>query len=879
MPLAKVVARGVVRMASVLAPPEHRGRFCEEWDAEIWYEKKNTRALLRSAGAVADALALRRIASASDFRRVRSRRFTLLPIQEIRQTLRALRLRPFRTGVIIATLALAIGANTAIFSLLHAVVLEPLGYPDSGALVKVIGLHLQTGSRGNISPADFYDFESETTTMESMGAHGWVGSFTVTGGTSDDGPPERVPGSNVTVGFFRTLGVEAHRGGLFSSEDDEPNAPPTAVITHAFWMRRFGGDPAVIGKLVDVNAVAHEILGVLPPSYRHPEPNPEREPSIYVPYRFERGDSRSGRFIRAIGRLKPGMTKDDARSELQTIAARLGETYPDSNLSRSVDVLELKDAVVQEARTGLFVLLGAVGAVLLIACANIANLKLAEGSERRHELSIKKALGAGRWQLVRQLVIEAFVLCAAGAAAGLLLSHGARNLFLLGAIPRAEEVAINFPVLGFTFAVTAFCSVLFGLFPALVISSEDLRRGFVRGGPRHLLIAFEVAITCVLLVSASLLLGSLAELRSAPAGFETDDIATMQVSLPTASYDEGEQIPFYEDLYAKLAALPGIARVGAVNILPLSQNYSRDSFQIDARPAPPADAPSAEARSVSVDYFRTMGIPLMSGRLFDGGDTPESPQVVVISRAMAEVFWPGTDPVGQRMTYNRGVPGDDESIGGPGSREIIGVVGDVKHLGLGDEIVPMFYTPQTQYPSFHTMTLVIRASVPPESLTPLVRRELEAVDPNVPVFAVSSLYDVVENTVDAPRFRSYLLGLFAALALGVALLGIYAVIGISLDQRTQEIGIRTALGARSAPLAGLLLRQSLVPVGWGLVAGLAAAFGATRFMESLLFNISSSDPHVYLGVAALVLVTAGGAAAIPVARALRLDPVQALRSD
>lgn len=797
--------------------------------------------------------------------------------QDIRFALRSFLHRPGWTAVVLLTLAVGIGANTAIFSLFNAVMLRPLDYPDSDRLVKIVGSNLETGETRNISPSDFYDLQAESESFESMGAHGWVGFFTVTG----QGDPERIAGTQVTAGFFRTLGVSPRLGRTFTPEDDREGAPATALLTDAFWQRRFGGDPAVVGKSLEVDAVEREIIGVLPPSFRHPEPNPEREPEIYTLYQFKRGgEFRSGRFIRGIGRLSPGRDLDAARSELVGLAARLEQTYPESNTNRGVQVLSLKDAVVGDARTAVLVLLGAVLAVLLIACANIANLQLASGSARRQELAIKAALGAGRGRLVRQLVTESLVLAFIGGALGILLAYWARGFLMLRAIPRAEELDFSVPVLTFAFVVSSIAAILFGLAPALALSSGDLRRESKRSRPRQMLVMCEVAVSMVLLVVAGLLMKSLAELRGVAPGFEPEQVLTMQVSLPTASYEEGEQIPFYQSLHEKVAAIAGVDAAGAINILPLSQNYSSDGFQIEARPAPEGESPSAEARSVANDYFKVMGIPLLRGRLFDARDRIDSPNVIVISESMAKRFWPGEDPLGQRITYNRGVADESrQDVGGAGSREIVGIVGDVKHLGLDDSGVSMFYVPHSQQPSFHTMTLVLRTSAEPDAIAGAIRAELSSMDPNIPLYAVRTLDTIVEKTIDAPRFRTQLLGAFAALALILALIGVYAVMGVSLVQRTKEIGIRMALGAAAPSLVRMLVAQSMRPVVWGLVVGLASALIVSRFLASLLFNVSTMDVTVYFAVAGLLVLAALAAAFVPTVKALRIDPVQTLKTE
>ena len=799
--------------------------------------------------------------------------------QDVRFALRSFLHRPWWTAVVLLTLAVGIGANTAIFSLFDAVLLRPLDYPDSERLVKIVGHNFATGETGNISPADFYDLQTESQSFASMGAHGWVGFFTITitGGSE----PERVAGTQVTAGFFRTLGVTPSLGRSFTPEDDTNGAPPKVVLTDAFWQRRFGGDPAVLGTILTVDAVSREIIGVLPAHYRHPEPNPEREPALYTLYQFERGGAfRSGRFIRGLGRLREGSSVDEATAELATIARRLEEAFPETNTGRGVQAFPLKDAIVKNARTGLLVLLGAVGAVLLIACANVANLQLASGSQRRQELMIKAALGAGRGRLVRQLVTESLVLALVGGTLGVLIAYGASDFLALGAIPRAEELGFNVSVLAFAFITATFAAVLFGLAPALALSSGDLRRARKQSRPRQLLIACEVAVSLVLLVGAGLLMKSLAELESVPPGFESERVLTMQTSLPTARYEEGEQIPFYEMLYEQIRSIPGVRAVGAVNILPLSQNHSSDGFQIEERPVAKGEAPAAEARSVNIDYFQAMSIPLLTGRVFDERDRPDSSGVVVISDAMAKRFWPGEDPIGKRITYNRGLPQDArQDVGGPGSREIVGIVGNVKHVGLDDTDVAMFYTPYTQQPSYHTMTLVLRTSSEPELVAGAVRNELNGMDANIPLYAVRPLDAVVDKTVEAPRFRTYLLLVFAALALVLAVIGVYAVMGVSVIQRTQEIGIRMALGAGSVNLIKMLVAQSMKPVAWGLGIGLGLALGVTRLLDSLLFNVTATDVTVYAGVAALLALAALVAAFVPTLKAMRIDPVQTLRAE
>jgi putative ABC transport system permease protein len=834
----------------------------------------------RTLGVFQDAVATRRLVGKAKERR------GPMGLRDVRLAVRNFGNRPGWTVFVLLTLAVGLGANIAIFSLVEAVLLRPLRYPEPDRLVKVQGLDLASGEPSNISPGEFYDFAERTEVLESMGAHGWVGFFTISG----DLDAERVAGSSVTAGFFETLQVRPALGRLFTEEEDRPGAPLTVVVTHTFWQTRLGGSFQVLGEKIRINAEPHEIVGVLPPEYSHPEPNPEREPLIYTLLRLDRADlCQSCRFIRALGRLRRGRSLEEARAELIGFAGRRERDDPESNTGRGVHVDDLKEAIVAGSRRGLLVLYGAVGAVLLIVCANLANLQLAQGVVRQRALAIQSALGAGRAALVRQLLVESWLLSVAGGLLGVLLAVSARGFLAQRAIPRAVEVEFDWTVLGFALLLSSLTAIVFGLAPALSLSSRNLRGVLLEGGSRgssartdarRILIGIEVALSLMLLVAAGLLTRSLAELRSVTPGFHADRVLTMSLSLPLARYAEGEQIPFYERLYERLRSIPGVLAAGGTNILPLSDNYSTDAFQIEARPAPLGERPAAEARSVSGGYFEAMGIPLIRGRVFDERDRSSSPKVVVVSQSMAETFWPGEDALGARITYNRGVAEEDQKdVGGMGSREIVGIVGDVKHLDLDEERIPMFYTPQPQDPSFHTMTLVVRSSVPADSLVSGISRELASMDPEIPLYSVRSLGDVLEGSVDEERFRARVLGLFALVALGLAVLGVYAVMGLAVAQREREIGIRMALGARVKDVVRLLVLESMRPVLWGLAAGAVGAFFVSRALRSLLFRIDPSDPATFASVSAILGAAALAAALIPTLRAARVDPVRTLRSD
>jgi putative ABC transport system permease protein len=811
---------------------------------------------------------------------------------DLRYALRLLRSRPAFTAAAVITLALGLGANTAMFSVIRAVLLRPLPYAMPERLVRIVGFDRASGERENLSPADFLDFAREARTLERTGAHGWVGFLTV---VDSRGEPERVGGVSVTEGFFPTLGAGFALGRSFTADEDRPGGPRAVVLGHGFWQRRYGADPSVVGRTILVNQQQATIVGVLDARFRHVEINPEREADMYVPYRFDTlAPNRGGHFIRAVGRLAPGATADSARAELVTIAERLEKEYPRDNTNQSVALFPLYDAIVEDARPALLMLAGAVAFVLLVACANLANLLLAQGARRRGEIAVRVALGAPRARLVRQLLIESVTLSAAGAAAGVALAFLAMPLLTRlqsAGVPGAADIRLDGVVLVFTTIVTLGTGLAIGLLPALQFSRGDVHetvrettRGLARGGmrqhARELLIASQMALALMLLAGAGLMMRSLWHLQGVDTGFSSAHVLTFETALATATYAEGEQIPFYDRFYDRIRALPGVVSVGASNILPLSANYDSRGVQIETAPAPPGQAPSIQARSVSPDYFKAIGVPLLEGRTFTDRDRENSPLVVIVSTSMARRYWPGQRAVGQRVTFNSGIPPEaQQEVGGPGSREVVGVVGDVKHLGLDEADVPMFYTPQAQQPSYHTMALVVRTSTDPAGVTSAIRAELAGLDATVPLYRVRTLDDVLQRATAEPRMRASLLGIFAALALVLAAVGVYGVIGYVVGQRTQEIALRLALGAGQRTVLRWIFLEGLRPVVLGLIAGVAGALGATRVVAGMLFQISPTDAPTYAAVVALLLGIACIAVWIPARRAATVNPMEALRSD
>jgi putative ABC transport system permease protein len=557
-------------------------------------------------------------------------------------------------------------------------------------------------------------------------------------------------------------------------------------------------------------------------------------------------------------------------------------------------VAPLHDAMVAEARPALILLGAAVGFVLLVACANLANLLLAHGASRRAELAVRAAMGAGRGRLIRQLLTESVVLAVTGAIAGIALavaSTRALSLLATAGVPMAGDIRVDGGVLLFATVLAVVTGMVAGLLPALHVARADLHVAVRDGGRgqtrlsltrpiRELLIAAQLALALVLLAGAGLMVRSLWQLLDVDPGFTREQVLTFETAVPTAVYAEGDQIPFYERFYEAIRTQPGVSEVGAINILPLSANYDGRGIQIEKDPRPVGQAPSVQARSVSPGYFRAMGIPLERGRAFTAQDREGQPRVMIVSQSMARRFWPNEDPIGQRVTFNSGIPLEEQqTVGGPGSREVVGVVGDVKHLGLDEGDVPMFYTPQAQQPSYHTMAVIVRTSSDPAALTTSIRSALAEIDRRVPLYRVRTLDDVVWATVAAPAMRAWLFGLFAAIALTLSLIGVYGVINYLVSQRIQEIGIRLALGAGRGRVVRAMLIEGLRPVVLGLAVGLLASLAAGRAMSTLLFGVAATDLATYTAVIGLLAGAAALATWIPVRRVTQVDPMATLRAD
>jgi putative ABC transport system permease protein len=804
-------------------------------------------------------------------------------LQDLRYAVRALRKSPAFTAVALATLALGIGANTAIFSVVNAVLLKPLAFPEPGRLV---AFNQTLPSKGipasGVSYPNFVDFASRSRSFEQLAAVR-MHDFTLTG----RGEPALVVAGTATGSFFPMLRAAPLLGRALGASDEAPDAPPVAVLSESLWRERFGADPAAVGKTVRLDERVFTVVGVMPRSFRSPPDRPPAQlwtPLVQDPVFKDLRERRKGHYLTVVGRLRPGVALPTADAEVSTIARALSRQYPKENEGWGAQVVPLAESLVAGVRTALWVLLGAVVLVFLIACVNVANLMLVRSSARARELAVRTALGAGRGRLARQLLTESLVLGLAGGALGVSLALAAMRAlraWLPADLPRVTEVGIDGRVLLFSFLASLAATVVFGAGPALAAGrtnlSAALREGSAGAGEsgrrrrlRGLLIAGETAFSFVLLVGAALLIRSFVKLQEVPLGFRPSGVLTAGMSLPRAQYTEPAQWrTFYTSLVDRLEAEPGVEGAAAALPLPLTGGGLNFSFSIEGRGDEGSFDRSANYTAATPQYFRVLGVPLVSGRAFTDRDSADSPRICVISAAFARRYFPGEDPVGRRLVF-----GFQEPVG----REIVGVVGDVKRDGLALPSQPEMYVPFAQEPWWAAYALV-RTSGDPARLSSAVRADVKALDPGLPLEDVAPMRQFVEESVAQPRFRTTLLGLFGAAALLLAVLGIYGVISYSVGRRTREVGIRLALGAAPADVRRMVLSEGLGLVGAGLALGLAGAFLATRSLSSLLFEVSPLDASSYGGVAALLLLAGLAASWLPARRATRVDPVSALRAE
>lgn len=806
--------------------------------------------------------------------------------QDIRYGARMLAKHKAFTSVAVVTLALGIGANTAIFSVVNELLLRPLPYRNAEQIVMLWEVTPEGRHQNTTSRANFRRWREQNTSYESIAAF-TDQRYNLTGGSE----PEELSVQLATPELFSVLGVDPLLGRTFLPEDAQADKSPIAVLSYGLWQRRFGGQANTVGQQLTLNGEKYTVIGVMPPSFqfhiksRSGTGRPAELWSI-LPMPSGSGANERGRFLSVVGRLKDGVSADQAAAELRTIAARLSDESPQFNKNFTAEVLPLRDQFFGNVRRPLWLMLGAVGFVLLIACANVANLLLSLATSREKEIAVRAALGARRFRVVRQLLTESLLLALLGSALGLVFAYlGIKTLALIS--PRdlvsLQGVGLNLTVLGWTLAVSVLTGIVFGLVPALHVSRLNLNDSLKDGGKsesaqasgsrrlRSALVVSEIALAVVLLASAGLLIRSFIRLQQVNRGFETDNLLTMVVRVPDARYREDAQfVNFFSQVLERTRHLPTVRSAGMVNFLPLYGGLgSATGFKIEGRPEPPpGEGPSTDVRVADAGYFQAMGIPLLRGRNFSDMEQREPKHVILINEALARKHFSDEDPIGRRL--------DVAMFDKPQPAEIIGIVGNVRYDSLIDESPPAVYFPHPDL-TYPFMTLVVRTDGDPTAIAPAVQREIRSLDPNQPVSDVRTMNQVMSEWVSRSRFNTLLLGLFAGLATLLSAVGIFGVMNYSVALRTREIGLRLAIGAQPRQVLLLILRQGLFLTVAGLALGLVAAFGLTRLLSGLLFEVEAFDVTTFTAISLLLVLVSLLACYLPARRAMGIDPLSALR--
>ncbi len=804
-------------------------------------------------------------------------------LQDVKYGVRMLRRSPGFAVVAIITLALGIGANTAIFSVINAVLLRPLPFPQPERLMNVVELRSgQLVPEGSTSYPDFADWRSQSRSFEAMAAF-HESDFSLTGA----GEPQHLTAEIVSVDFFNVLGTQPALGRGFRADEDNPGTR-VVVLSDSLWRSRFNADPKIVGRTVTVNARTYTVIGVAPAGFSFPiRSNPQlwttfgRENEVQPDGEPPMTKNRGAHYLDVIGRLKPGVTVAQAQAEMDLIAHGLARQYPDSNKYRdAARVTPELEHMVGRSRSALLVLLAAVGCVLLIACVNITNLLLARATQRNKEIAIRVSLGAGRWRIVRQLLTESLLLSLGGGVIGLVLAGWGVAMIArlqIAEVPRLSQVGLDSRVFFFAVLVSLLTGIVFGLLPALQVSTPSLNESMKEAGRhasagrlRSALVIAETAMGLMLLVGAGLLMRSFFQLLRVNPGFESSHVLSLNFILPSARYSDDQQVHFYENLLPKLQTLPGVNSAAAVTPLPLGADRLRISFQIDGRPVAAADEPAAEFRAVSPGYFHTMGIPLLQGRNFTERDDSKAPGVIIINQELARQYFPNENPVGKRMQAEFSITGK------PQMREIVGVVGNVKSRSLKQEVDPEYYVPLSQG-LISTPSIVVKTAADPWTIAGAVRKQIAAMDSELAVFDVKSMDDYVAASLGQPRFNTLLLGLFASMALLLTAVGLYGVMAYSVAQRTHEIGIRMALGAGRDDVMRMVLRSGLRLTAIGLIIGVLGAAALGRVLASLLYQVKPQDPLTFIAVCGVLVAVGLAATYVPARRAMAVDPMVALR--
>lgn len=819
-------------------------------------------------------------------------------VADVRQSLRMLRKNPGFTTVAVAALALGIGANTGIFSVINRVILEPLPYSEPDRLVKLGRKFPEGNGYSNSIPkymAWRHNHVFSTMAIYDQGGPGL--------NLSNGDRPEQVKGIHISADYFKVFGASPLRGRYFSASEDSPNGPKAAIVSQKLWRSHFASDPRIIGKTIVLNGEPYPIIGVMPASF---VPDPPAE--VWIPLQADPASTNQGHYLSVAARLKPGVTLEQARGEMKLVGEQFRRLNPKwMNKTESVATTPMREAMVGDVKTALFVLLGAVLLVLLIACANVANLLLARAAGRQRELAIRAAVGASRWRVVRQLLTESIILAGLGGLCGLLLgAWGVRSLLLLapGNIPRLTDTGpvqsffsiLDWRIALFALGVSFLTGILFGLFPALHISNPDvastLREASGRTGTgrrqnrvRKILVGSEMALALVLLASAVLLIRTFVGLSTANAGIDPHNVLTLQTSLAGGNYSTtGKVDNFATQVIRRIEALPGVEAAALTVALPTATEIDLP-FNIAGKPPKSGQIYNGDEqyRFVSPHYFSVFKIPLLRGRALNQRDAANSAKVVLINQAMAKKYWPKGDPVGEVITIGKGLGPQFEDA----PRQIVGIVGNVRETGLGDTGSGVMYVPQSQIPEGLTqlansalpLSWCIRSSIDPTSIKASVEREFQAVDGQMPVSKLRTMEEVIAEGVARQQFNMLLLSIFAAIALALAAIGIYGLMSYSVEQQTQELGIRMALGAGKQDILRLIVRQGMTPAIIGVIAGLGIAFGLTRVLASLLYGVKASDPLTFGGVALALTAIALFSTYIPARRAARVDPALALRDE
>ncbi len=804
-------------------------------------------------------------------------------LQDIRYGFRMLLKRPSFTLIVVFTLALGIGANTTIFSAIDAVLLNPLPYKDPARLMVVWETDKQLGpemwNRNEAAMGNFLDWRSHNHVFDQLAA--LVDS---TANLAGNGEPEKLQSYVVTTNFFQLLGVQPMLGRTFFPEEEKAGSPAVVILSHDLWQRLFNSDRNLVNKSLTIDGKAVAVIGVMSPGFELQFPL-NRRVDMWRPMPIDPADpanrDRTSNYLYVLGRLKPDVSRDQAQAEMSLIAHQLQQQYPETNAEKGINVVPLHKQLVGKIESYLYMLFAAVGFVLLIACANVAGLLLARVTARHKEVAIRMALGANRWRVIRQLLTESLILFALSGLLGLLFAYGGIKLLVAlipSGLPRLHEIGLHVPVFLWTLAISMVTGVLFGLAPAVQASRPDLNKALKensgrnpgtsqRGGLRNLLVIAEFAVALLLLVGAGLMIKSFLRLQQVDPGFETANLLTMNISPLPQKYNQPQPVNiFYDQIMERVRNLPGVKSVGGIYPLPLSDSNVMEAVLVQGGPnLPYADRPTIGVRSVTPGYFETMRIPILKGRAITEQDRDNTPRVIVVNQALASSFWPNQDAIGKRLSFEED----------PSWCEIVGVVGNVKHKSLETEAQPEAYFPYQQSPAI--LNLVVQTASDPASMIPAIRSEILSVDKEQPVSDIMTMDQRMAKSVESRRFVMLLLGAFSVLALGLAAVGIYGVMSYLVTQRTQEIGVRMALGAQRRDVLRLVVGKGMGLAAIGTAIGLVAALALTRLMRSLLFEVTPTDWLTFVVVSVVLLTVALIACYIPARRATKVDPLTALR--